>query len=105
MTARCALPDRRGCERFEISFGGLVGNHVVDVGFYDDGSIGEVFITGGKSGEQIQAIARDFAIVLSLALQHGVQLQTIAHALTRDSQGHAQSIGGAVIDRLTEMAA
>jgi hypothetical protein len=35
-----------------------------------------------------------------MALQHGVSLDTIRHAITRDGQGAAQSIVGAVVDRL-----
>jgi hypothetical protein len=105
MTVRRELPMRRRCETFEISFGGLTKSHTVSVGYYDDGSPGEVFITGGKSGEQVEAIARDGAVLLSMALQHGVSLQTIAHAVTRDGQGAPSSIVGAVVDRLMAMAA
>jgi hypothetical protein len=102
MTERYALPMRRRCETFEIDFGGLKKSHVITVGFYDDGSVGEVFINGGKSGEQVEAIARDGAVLLSMALQHGVSLDTIKHALTRDSQDAPQSIIGVVVDRLGE---
>lgn len=101
MTERSALPMRRRCETFEIAFGGLKNSHVITVGYYADGTPGEVFITGGKSGEQVEAIARDGAILLSMALQHGVALDTIKHALTRDSQDEPQSIVGVVVDRLT----
>ena len=100
MTERNALPMRRHCETFEIDFGGLRKSHVITVGYYDEGNIGEVFINGGKSGEQVEAIARDGAVLLSIALQHGVALDTIRHALTRDSQDAPQSIVGVVVDRL-----
>ena len=49
-----------------------------------------------------EAIARDGAVLLSLALQYGVPLETIKHAITRDGQGQPQSIIGAVVDRLSE---
>ena len=101
MTERSALPMRRRSETFEIDFGGLKNSHVITVGFYEDGSIGEVFINGGKSGEQVEAIARDGAVLLSMALQHGATLDTIKHAITRDSQDAPQSIIGVVVDRLT----
>ena len=39
----------------------------VTVGFYADGTPGEVFIDGGKTGQDIQSTARDAAVVLSLA--------------------------------------
>jgi hypothetical protein len=101
MTAnRQPLPMRRRCETFELAFGGLAKSHTVTVGFYGDGAPGEVFINGGKSGEQVEAIARDGAVLLSIALQHGVALDTIRHAITRDGQGAPSSIVGAVVDRL-----
>ena len=102
MTERQALPMRRRCETFEIDFGGLKKSHVITVGFYDDGKPGEVFINGGKTGEQVEAIARDGAVLVSMGLQHGVSLNTIRHALTRDSQDEPQSIVGAVVDRMAQ---
>lgn len=101
MTDRRVLPMRRRSETFEIAFGGLKGSHIITVGFYDDGSIGEVFVNGGKSGELVEAIARDGAVLLSMALQHGASLDTIRHAITRDSQDAPSSIIGAVVDRLS----
>jgi hypothetical protein len=103
MTARLILPMRRRSETFELAFGGLARVHTVTLGFYDDDRIGEIFISGGKSGEIVEAIARDFAVVTSMALQYGVPLEIIQHAMTRDSQGQPTSIGGAVIDRLVEV--
>ena len=100
MTIRRVLPQRRACESFDLDFGGLARAHTITIGFYDDGTIGEVFINGGKSGEQIEAIARDAAVILSLALQFGADLANIKSAITRDAQGDAQTIIGVVVDRL-----
>jgi hypothetical protein len=102
MTARRTLPQRRRCETFDLSFGGLAKGHTVTVGYYEDGALGEVFINGGKSGELVEAIARDGAVLLSLALQYGAELSNIKSAITRDAQGAPQSIVGAVVDRLDE---
>ncbi|MBT1509472.1 hypothetical protein KIP88_03060 [Bradyrhizobium sp. SRL28] len=102
MTERKALSMRRRCETFEIDFGGLSKSHVITVGYYPDDTPGEVFISGGKSGEQVEAIARDGAVLVSMCLQHGVSLDTIRHALTRDSQDQPSSIIGVVVDRLAE---
>jgi hypothetical protein len=41
-------------------------------------------------------------VILSMALQHGASLDTIRHAITRDSQDAPSSIVGAVVDRLAE---
>jgi hypothetical protein len=65
-----------------------------------DGRPGEVFIDGGKTGQDIQGTARDAAVVLSLALQHGTPIETIRHAVTRGGSGEAASILGAIIDML-----
>lgn len=102
MTDRRILPQRRYCETFEFAWGGLDRRYAVTLGFYDDGDLGEVFITGGKSGEQVEAVARDGAVLLSLALQHGTPLDAIASAITRDSADVPSSIVGAVIDQLKE---
>lgn len=102
MTQRRTLPQRRDCETFEISFNGLRRSHTITVGYYPNGDVGEVFINGGISGEPAEAIARDGAVVLSLALQYGAELSNIKSAITRDDQGAPTSIVGAVIDRLCE---
>jgi hypothetical protein len=94
MSERRILPQRRSCETFEIDFGGLARSHTI--------TLGEVFINGGKSGELVEAIARDGAVVLSLALQYGAELDNIRSAITRDAQGAPTSIIGAVLDQLGE---
>jgi ribonucleoside-diphosphate reductase alpha chain len=94
------LPQRRRSITFTLDWGGLKAPHLITIGHYDDGRIGEVFIGGGKSGEQVEAIARDGAVLLSIAMQMGADLASIRHAITRDSQGQPLSIVGAVIDQL-----
>ena len=54
-------------------------------------------------GQAVEAIARDGAVILSLALQYGADLQNIKSAITRDEQGEPASIVGVVVDRLTEI--
>ena len=103
MTNRRTMPQRRHAETFEMTFGDMRRVHFVTCGFYDDGALGEVFISGSKSGEAVEAVARDGAVLLSIALQHGVELTTIQSAITRDAQGTPSSIVGAVVDRLCEV--
>ncbi len=100
MTSRQNLPARRFSETFEVEFGGMARKHTVTVGHQPDGSIGELFINSGKSGEQVETIARDGAILLSLGLQYGVPLETFAKTLSRDSRGEPSTIVGAVVDAL-----
>jgi hypothetical protein len=98
MSPRHLLPQRRGNETFDLR----IGAHSVSVtvGFYDNGQIGEVFISGGKTGSDMDAVTRDAAVLLSIAIQYHVPIDIIAHAITREQDGSASSIIGAVVDRL-----
>ena len=96
--SRRTLSQRRASETFDLRFWSQ--NFKVTVGFYPDGTPGEVFIDGGKTGQDVQSTARDAAVVLSLGLQHGVSIESIRHAVTRDSSGGAVSILGATIDAI-----
>ena len=96
---RRTLPQRRAAETFVLRFWNQVFK--VTVGFYADGTPGEVFIDGCKTGNDIQSIARDAGVLLSLALQHGVPPETIRHAVTRGGSEEPASILGAVVDSIT----
>ena len=58
---RRVLPQRRAAETFDLRFWNQP--FTVTVGFYADGTPGEVFIDGGKTGQDIQSTARDAAVV------------------------------------------
>ena len=96
--SRRVLPQRRASETFTLRFWNQ--SFTVTAGFFDDGTLGEVFIDGGKTGQDIQSTARDAAVVLSLALQHGATVETIRRAVTRGASGEAASILGAIVDAL-----
>ena len=100
---RNVLSPRRPAETFTLRFWNQ--DFSVTIGRYPDGQAAEVFIDGGKAGQAAQAIARDAAVTLSLALQHGVPLMTIRRAITRGAHGEADSILGAIVDRLAADAA
>jgi hypothetical protein len=51
-------------------------------------------------GALAEAISKDAAILLSIALQHGVELDTLAHAITRNEDGTASSFMGVLVDQL-----
>ena len=95
---RRLLPQRRRAETFTVIHRDQ--SFVVTVGFFDDGTPGEVFIDGGKTGTDVQSIARDAGVLLSLALQHSTPIKTIRHAITRSGNGEAASILGAIVDVL-----
>ena len=50
---RRVLPQRRAAETFDLRFWNQP--FTVTVGFYADGTPGEVFIDGGKTGQDIQS--------------------------------------------------
>src|ERR1700691_4489646 len=99
MSPRRILPQRRSAETFQLRFWNQPVN--VTVGYYEDGTPGEIFVDAGKTGQDVQSTARDAAIVLSLALQHGATVATIPHAGTRSGNVQAASIRGAIIDQLS----
>lgn len=96
------LPQRRAAEAFELQHGGKAVTFHVTLGYYDDGRVGEVFISGTKSGTEVEANVRDTAILMSLALQHGVPLATLASAITREQDGKPSTIIGVVLDKLAK---
>jgi len=63
--------------------------------------IAEVFLSSHKPGSDSEAVARDGAILVSLALQHGVELSTLQHAVTRSSDGSAATAVGQALDILS----
>ena len=99
---RRELPTRRHCETFELAFGNLHTKHIVSLGLYANGEVGEVFINFPRSGLQAEAIGRDAAVLISLCLQYGVPLTVLSGAVTRDPRGEPSSIVGAVLDTLAE---
>jgi hypothetical protein len=98
MTARERLPNRRYSESFTFELSGL--HFTATVSRYSDGRIGELFLNNHKSGNQSDTNARDGAILLSFALQHGADINAIRKALCRDGAGHPLSPIGKALDLL-----
>jgi hypothetical protein len=100
MSDRKSLPLRRRAETIKVRHGGAT--YHISTGHYAGGQLGEVFISTNKVGSNIEAMARDLAILMSFALQHNCSIQTISNALTRESDGSPSTIAGAVADRLSQ---
>ena len=92
------LSDRRPAETFEIAASGL--RYRATIGRYEDGRIGEVFLTCGKAESAADTAARDSAVVASIALQFGAPLDVIRRALMRDRHGNASGPLGIALDRV-----
>lgn len=74
---RRRLPDERRSITHKFSIGGHEG--YITVGLYDDGAPGELFITMSKEGSVISGLMDSFATSISIALQYGVPLKTLAN--------------------------
>jgi hypothetical protein len=99
MTARERLPNRRYSESFEFELNGL--HFTATVSRYADGRLGELFLSNHKQGNQSDTNARDAAILLSFALQHGADIGVIRGALCRDGAGNPLSPIGKALDLLS----
>jgi hypothetical protein len=92
------LPNRRISETLELEVAGLL--YTCTIGHFPDGRIGEIFLNNHKANSAADTNARDSAIVCSIALQCGADIETIRRALCRDSRGSASGPLGAALDRL-----
>jgi len=96
---RWRLPNRRRSETFDIEVAGL--RYKVTVSYFAGGSPAEVFVSNHKAGNAADVAARDAGVLVSLLLQHGCPITTIARALSRNSDGSASGVIGAVLDKIT----
>jgi ribonucleoside-diphosphate reductase alpha chain len=70
------MPRERQSLTHKFSVGGHEG--YITAGEYDDGSLGEIFLTDiGKEGSTIKGMMNAFATAISIGLQYGVPLETL----------------------------
>jgi ribonucleoside-diphosphate reductase alpha chain len=100
MTGRLRLPNRRRSEI--LSFVHEGNQFTLGLSRFHDGRVAEIFISSSRPGSSIEAIARDAAILASLAFQHGCPLATLRGGLTRDHGGAPATLLGAALDMLAE---
>jgi len=101
MTVRERLPDRRPNLSRDFECNGLRYTATVSY-FAADNRLAEIFLSNCKAGSHSDAAARDSAVVCSIALQHGVPVETIRHALLRDGRDVASSPLGVALDLIVE---
>ena len=78
-SVRHRLPNKRPAVTHKFDIGGHRG--YLTVGLYKDGQPGEVFIMMSKGGSTVRGLMDGFALMVSIALQHGVSLNTIVDKL------------------------
>ena len=73
-----------------------VGGHrlYLRTGEYEDGTLGEVVIALHKEGAAFRGLMDNFAIAVSLGLQHGVPLEAFVEAFTFTRFGPAGAVDG-----------
>jgi ribonucleoside-diphosphate reductase alpha chain len=73
---RKRMPRERQSITHKFSIAGHEG--YITAGMYDDGSVGEIFLTDiGKEGSTLRGMMNSFATAISIALQYGVPLETL----------------------------
>lgn len=91
---RHVLPTRRNSEAFDFIHDGIAYRAAFSRAEPAYGPLMEVFLEGGKPGSSVQALARDCAVLASIALQYGAPLSIIHKALTRvDDENAAGPMG------------
>jgi hypothetical protein len=95
---RAHLPDRRASETFDLEHAGL--RYVITFSRFADGRPAECFVQNHKTSSAAHVIARDSGILLSLLWQFGCPIEVVAHAVTRDGDGKASGVIGAIVDRI-----
>jgi hypothetical protein len=100
MSRRERLPNRRRCEIVATEFRGR--QFAILIGRFADGAIAEVFVEPRRVGSDGAEDSRDVGIVLSLALQFGVPLESMRAAVSR-AEGRPTSLTGHVLDVLAQI--
>ncbi len=72
---RRTLPDERNALVHRVKIGGH--KVYITVGFYEDGTLGELFLVMAKEGSTLSGFADAFARAVSYCLQYGVPLETL----------------------------
>ena len=97
---RTRLANRRQSELVTLEW----GRFEYTLGFSRDsnGAVVEVFLTGAKSGGDLDALLNDASVLLSIGLQHGASIEELRKSLARDgTTGGPASIIGAALQAVT----
>lgn len=86
------LPGRRTGYTQKASVGGH--KLFLRTGEYEDGALGEIFVALHKEGAAFRGLMDNFALAVSLGLQHGVPLERFVEAFTFTRFGPAGAVEG-----------
>jgi hypothetical protein len=78
---RKKLPDRRLCETLSFEFDSH--RYITSFSHFPGTTkLAEIFLDSGKPNTMLQIHASDSAVLVSLLLQHGVDLESIRHSIS-----------------------
>jgi hypothetical protein len=77
--ARSRLPNRRASSSFNFECG--PHSYIAMVWYFPGTHLAEIFLGNGRAGSDIDAAAKDSAVVCSIALQSGIPAEVIRKAL------------------------
>ncbi len=100
---RRQLPARRLADTFDFAFARAGMNadlFRVTAGYDAGGRVKEIFLSSAKDGSTLDVMTSDQAVLVSIALQHGVPLSTLRYSLRREADGSAAGPVLAILDKL-----
>ena len=98
VTDRQRLPNRRPSTTLDVWH----NNERYHVSFSKDTDnvIREVFVHGPRAGSDLDALAFDIGVALSLGLQHGATVGSLLHSMARLEDGSNASFVGRILEAL-----
>jgi hypothetical protein len=98
---RHRLPNRRASENFNFTCG--PHRYTATVSYFPGTDrLAEIFLGNGRAGSDVDAAAKDSAVVASIALQFGASVDVIRRALMRDGNARASGPLATALDLLAE---
>jgi hypothetical protein len=100
---RRPLPSRRHGTTIKVAHHLVPASQsfLVTIGHYEDWSPGEIFInTEMKHGTDADTNVSDFAVTVSLALQHGCPLDRIIDAMKHNPNGDPTGLFAHILDKV-----
>jgi len=103
---RKRLENRRENQTFTFILDGV--KYFASVSYTTENQLGEIFLDIGRAngeapglvGTALDIMAKDLATLASLALQHGVPLQTIKESLSQELNGNMRGPLGKTLELL-----
>ena len=105
MTERIRLSQRRASITFSFCHEWETGrgfNYKCTVGYFENGTVGEIFLNAQKHDTALDANAREAAIFCSIALQYGATLEILRGTVQRDNKGYPASPIGMALDEIVK---